>query len=291
MTLTPTLLLLLLLAAWINVSYSWHVGKHLQRPTQLQGLYMSGFGKKTADSFKKKKPTKNFEDEFALSSKQLQRQPTVKEILQNYCPSIDLTREDVNILCNDPPILEVKNFFNEQLCDDMIARAQDIGVKYGSQTFSAATAAQRTSTTWYLHYKDVPEFLHYGHQLTGIRIENYEEPQIVRYEFGQQFSWHYDSLPPSSKQLLLNGGQRLATLLIYLNDVKSGGATCFKDLNLQVRPEKGKALLFFPCDQNGIPDDRTMHAGQVAMDTKWIAQMLVAPLMLVICSVFYSFCC
>jgi prolyl 4-hydroxylase len=101
-------------------------------------------------------------------------------------------------------------------------------------------------------------------------IECFEEPQIVRYEFGQQFSWHYDAIP---KSLQNSSGNRIATLLVYLNDVKSGGATCFKDLNIQVRPVKGKALLFFPSFKDGKPDDRTMHAGQVAMDTKWIAQM------------------
>ena len=52
-----------------------------------------------------------------------------------------------------------------------------------------------------------------------------------------------------------------------------GGATTFKDLNIQVKPQKGKALIFFPCTVDGVPDDRTMHAGQVCFDTKWIAQM------------------
>lgn len=31
--------------------------------------------------------------------------------------------------------------------------------------------------------------------------------------------------------------------------------------------------MFFPCLADGTPDDRTMHAGQVAGETKWIAQM------------------
>ena len=43
----------------------------------------------------------------------------------------------------------------------------------------------------------------------------------------------------------------------------------------QVKPEKGKALLFFPCTKDGVPDERTLHAGQVAMDTKWIVQVWV----------------
>ena len=106
--------------------------------------------------------------------------------------------------------------------------------------------------------------------MTGRRIQTFEEPQVVRYEFGQQFSWHYDAIP---KTLQDSSGNRLVTLLVYLNDVSVGGATTFKDLGIQVKPVKGKALLFFPCFADGTPDDRTMHAGQVAGETKWITQM------------------
>ena len=100
------------------------------------------------------------------------------------------------------------------------------------------------------------------------------EPQVVRYEMGQQFSYHYDAIP---KSLMDSSGQRVATLLVYLNDVPTGGATAFKDLGpLLVKPVKGKALLFFPSQgekAGGRSDERTMHSGQVAMDTKFIAQM------------------
>ena len=60
-----------------------------------------------------------------------------------------------------------------------------------------------------------------------------------------------------------------------MNDVDAGGSTVFKDLELQIKPEKGKALLFFPSFADGTPDDRTEHAGQVAFDTKWIAQIWI----------------
>lgn len=141
-----------------------------------------------------------------------------------------------------------------------------------SQTFSADTAAKRTSSTWYLKYADVPEFIFKANKLLGKPITTFEEPQVVRYEMGQQFSFHYDAIP---KSMLDSSGQRVATLLVYLNDVKNGGATVFKDLNIQVRPKKGKALLFFPSLAEGKSDERTMHAGQVAMDTKFIAQIWI----------------
>ena len=108
--------------------------------------------------------------------------------------------------------------------------------------------------------------------------------QLVRYQPGQHFSWHYDAVPPT---MLLNGGQRLATLLVYLNDVPSGGRTSFRDLRaggtdeqgkplrLAVAPKKGRALLFFPSLADGTPDERTLHAGEptAAGEEKWVAQL------------------
>jgi hypothetical protein len=49
----------------------------------------------------------------------------------------------------------------------------------------------------------------------------------------------------------------------------------FRDLNLQVKPEKGKALIFFPSYKNGLIDDRTLHCGSMAVDEKWIAQIWI----------------
>jgi len=114
-------------------------------------------------------------------------------------------------------------------------------------------------------------------------LHSFEEPQLVWYQSGQQFSWHYDAIPPS---LTANGGQRLATLLVYLDDVPSGGCTAFRDLQrggtddsgrplrLEVAPQKGKALLFFPSHPaTGAVDDRTLHAGEPTPHEKWVAQL------------------
>lgn len=190
--------------------------------------------------------------------------------VDKYCPTLNMSYPGLKVIHNDPLVLEIDSFFDDRLCDEFITRAVEQGERYNSQTFAANTATQRTSTTWYLKYDQVPEFLLKANQLTNKLIETFEEPQVVKYELGQQFSWHYDALPVSLNK---NGGQRVATLIVYLNSVATGGATAFKDLKLQVRPVKGKALLFFPCMADGTPDDRTMHAGQVAGDTKWIAQL------------------
>ena len=96
-------------------------------------------------------------------------------------------------------------------------------------------------------------------------LGNCEEPQVVRYEMGDFFNWHQDALPEEEVSCSdANGGQRLATLLVYLNDVPAsgGGATAFKHLNLKVLPQQGKALLFFPAFADGLVDERTEHAGE-----------------------------
>ena len=112
----------------------------------------------------------------------------------------------------------------------------------------------------------------------SVRIEL---PQIARYGNGDFFKAHHDAFP--SQVAASKGYQRIATLLIYLNDCEAGGATrflaldedCADDGGLAVRPVKGDALLFFPCGRSGSaePDDRALHEAMPAVDEKWIAQV------------------
>mmetsp|Transcript_21424 Transcript_21424/g.45043 ORF Transcript_21424/g.45043 Transcript_21424/m.45043 type:complete len:86 (+) Transcript_21424:1170-1427(+) len=55
----------------------------------------------------------------------------------------------------------------------------------------------------------------------------------TRYQPNQKFTWHYDVLDPKSMDTLRDdGGQRIATLLVYLNEIyeENCGATLFRDL-------------------------------------------------------------
>ena len=231
--------------------------------------FSKGFGSKSEASVSLKRT--NVPETTPASGMNITRDGSGDLVLE-FLPSIDLHYPGIRCIHHDPPVFEIEDFFSSPLCDDYILRAETKGLLIPSQTFSRDTSTKRSSTTWFLKYADTPEFIYKANKLLGKPITTFEEPQVVRYEMGQQFSWHYDAIPKSQ---LDDSGQRVATLLVYLNDVKSGGATCFKDLNIQVRPQKGKALLFFPSQKDGKPDDRTLHAGQVAMDTKFIAQMWI----------------
>ena len=125
------------------------------------------------------------------------------------------------------------------------------------------------------HTKKVSELIKAAEQLTGMPASHFEEPQIVRYEMGQQFSWHGDSIPKSMQQ---EGGNRLATFIVYLNTLPTmaGGSTAFKDLKIQCKPDQGKgSILSMLRRRFWLLDDRTFHCGQVAMETKWIAQIWI----------------
>ncbi|CAN0085524.1 unnamed protein product [Ectocarpus sp. 6 AP-2014] len=200
----------------------------------------------------------------------------------------------IRLLHADPVVFEVEGFFTPQECDAYIAMStlKKSGRRKGglaptelqSATTSSQFQQQRTSTTWFHHYASAPELVAKASLLLG--VDDYckwEEPQTVRYRPGERFNWHLDALPPSECGAS-KGGQRTATVLVYLTNMHAngGGATAFRDLGpLRVRPKKGKCLVFFPSfgGEAGSPfDSRVLHAGEVVgqgnkAKEKYIAQL------------------
>ena len=85
-----------------------------------------------------------------------------------------------------------------------------------------------------------------------------ELPQVGRYMPDQFYRAHYDAFDlstPDGKRFSQNGGQRVGTVLVYLNDVAEGGHTSFAKLGLSVQPVKGDAIVFFPATLDGKLDD------------------------------------
>lgn len=70
---------------------------------------------------------------------------------------------------------------------------------------------------------------------------NYESFQVLKYEVGQQYKEHHDFI---SKDLRLPAGPRILTFFLYLSDVEEGGETSFPSLGIDVKPKKGKAVLW-----------------------------------------------
>ncbi len=146
----------------------------------------------------------------------------------------------------------------------------------------AGIHSSRTSRTTFLDRTTppCPEIISKVVTLTGVHARRVEPPQIARYEHGEQYTAHLDAADDLAQRGARftsisadGGGNRICTVLIYLNDVRCGGATQFPRLGLTVRPRKGSAVVFFPADLDGRADPDTLHAALPAVDTKWVAQV------------------
>jgi prolyl 4-hydroxylase len=104
-------------------------------------------------------------------------------------------------------------------------------------------------------------------------IENGEGLQILHYRPGAEYKPHYDYFDPKepgTPTILKRGGQRVATILVYLNDPEKGGGTTFPDVGLEVAPQRGNAV-FFSYDKPHV-STKSLHGGApVIAGEKWIA--------------------
>ena len=104
-------------------------------------------------------------------------------------------------------------------------------------------------------------------------LENGEGLQILRYRPGAEYRPHHDYFDPvhsGTPRILERGGQRVGTLVMYLNTPAGGGATTFPEVGLEVAPVRGNAV-FFSYDR-AHASTRTLHGGApVTAGEKWVA--------------------
>jgi prolyl 4-hydroxylase len=104
-----------------------------------------------------------------------------------------------------------------------------------------------------------------------------ESLQLVHYDVTQEYTAHHDfgtSLITDHHQ-----SERFGTLLLYLNDGMVGGETSFPRWanaetfdELRVKPEAGKAVLFYSQLPDGNLDDYSQHAAKpVISGEKWVS--------------------
>lgn len=102
---------------------------------------------------------------------------------------------------------------------------------------------------------------------------NGEGIQVLQYVPGTEYKPHYDYFDPAepgTPTILLRGGQRVGTVVMYLSEPDNGGGTVFPDVQLTVAPKRGNAV-FFSYDR-ADPSTRTLHGGApVTAGEKWIA--------------------
>jgi hypothetical protein len=105
-------------------------------------------------------------------------------------------------------------------------------------------------------------------------LEQQEATNVLHYEPGQEFLPHFDSLDPAVPHFagdLAKNGQRLLTVLVYLNDDFDGGETAFPRLDWRFKGAKGDALVFWNVGPEGLPEPGALHAGLApTRGEKWV---------------------
>lgn len=109
-------------------------------------------------------------------------------------------------------------------------------------------------------------------ELVAWPVDHGEGLQVLRYGLGAEYRPHYDYFDPavpSTPLILKRGGQRLASLVIYLHTSSKGGSTIFPNVALQVAPIKGNAVFFSYNAPH--PSTGTLHGGAPVIEgEKWI---------------------
>ncbi|MDF2461999.1 MAG: proline dioxygenase [Ramlibacter sp.] len=178
-----------------------------------------------------------------------------------------------------PRIVLFGDFLSSAECDELVEMARPRMIR--SKTVSDRdgidqTHDARTSTGTYFHRGTTDLVSRIDARIAHLvnwPVDHGEGLQVLNYAPGAEYKPHFDYFDPSrpgSAVVIGKAGQRVGTLVMYLNEPEQGGATVFPDAGLSIMPRKGSAVFF----SYARPDASTgtLHGGApVIAGEKWIA--------------------
>ncbi|KAL2506323.1 Prolyl 4-hydroxylase 1 [Abeliophyllum distichum] len=195
------------------------------------------------------------------------------------------------IISWSPRIVVFHNFLSAEECDYLRAIAKprlQVSTVVDTRTGKGIKSNVRTSSGMFLSNEERKYPLIQAIEkrisvYSQVPIENGELIQVLRYEKNQFYRPHHDYFSDTFN--LKRGGQRVATMLMYLSDNVEGGETFFPQAGsgecscggkmvkgLSVKPNKGDAVLFWSMGLDGQSDPSSIHGGcEVLSGEKWSA--------------------
>ena len=189
---------------------------------------------------------------------------------------------DVKVVmrCERPQVVVFGDVLSPEECSEMIERSRHRlkrSTTVNPETGQEDVIRNRTSEgIWFQRGEDA--FIERIDQriasLMNWPIENGEGLQILHYSTSGEYRPHFDYFPPDQPGSAVHtarGGQRVATLIVYLNDVPDGGETIFPEAGLAVAGRQGGAVYFRYLNGRRQLDPLTLHGGApVRAGEKWI---------------------
>ncbi len=171
--------------------------------------------------------------------------------------------DNVIMYSADPIIYEVRDFLSPKECDAFIeagksklAPSKVITTSKGKSIFHPS----RISQNCFLPHDTnalIDEVSKRISILAQTSIRNAEAYQLVYYEVGGEYKPHFDGFNfEIEKDWLENGGQRIITVIAYLNDVEEGGGTSFPEIGFNIAAKQGNVVVF----HNSLPSENSPHS-------------------------------
>ncbi|KAL5063629.1 hypothetical protein RYX36_025366 [Vicia faba] len=182
----------------------------------------------------------------------------------------------------EPRAFLYHHFLTNEECEHLINIAKPSmhkSVVVDAKTGKSVVSSIRTSSGTFLQRgadKTVRNIEKRIADFTFIPVEHGEGLQVLHYEVGQKYVPHLDYF--KDEYNTRNGGNRMATMLMYLSDVEEGGETVFpyakgdfssvpwwNELSdcgkkgLSIKPKMGDAIFFWSMKPNATLDTSSLH--------------------------------
>ncbi|NII12284.1 2-oxoglutarate-dependent dioxygenase [Oleiagrimonas sp. C23AA] len=189
---------------------------------------------------------------------------------------VDGRQVNVSVAVETPIIRVLDNLLSDEECDALIEQSRPRMQR--ALTLDAEGRQQldprRTNNGMFFNLGET-ELLERIEQriaeLVELPVSHGEGMQILNYQRHQQYEPHWDWFDPKQQgfsQVTAHGGQRVASIIMYLNTPTRGGGTHFPHVDLTVTARRGSAVYF--AYEGG--DKPSLHAGLPVLEgEKWIA--------------------
>ena len=179
----------------------------------------------------------------------------------------------------NPRVVVLGGFLSDAECDELTESSRPRMTR--SETVVNATGGSevheaRTSRGMFFARAETPLCDRIERRIGALLnwpVQNGEGLQVLHYQPGAEYKPHHDYFDPAQPGMtavLARGGQRVGTVLMYLNTPEKGGGTVFPDVSLEVAPIKGNAVFFSYDRPHAVT--RTLHGGSPVVEgEKWVA--------------------
>uniref|UniRef100_A0A182LXA2 Prolyl 4-hydroxylase alpha subunit domain-containing protein n=1 Tax=Anopheles culicifacies TaxID=139723 RepID=A0A182LXA2_9DIPT len=191
-----------------------------------------------------------------------------------------LSPSKVEVINNDPFVA----VFHGIVHDSEIAQLQSLGgthIKHSGMTNDSwLPVFYDNHQTYTLHDRDHPvveRLTRRVERVTGLSCETAEDLKVIYNEVGAFKTSDIDVIQSKEDyHRFAYSGDRLATVLMFLNDVERGGKLIFPKLHIGIQPQKGAVAFWYNLKDTGEPNLLMRYSVCPLMeDTKWTAKKII----------------